>query len=95
MSCTVLAVVLPARQAQSACPNVNSKVNASVVGSQIGSESGKAHDINIASANHIDFTNNSGSDAGGAAGVGVGVAVNTIDSQVNTSVGKFRLVCGK
>lgn len=66
--------------------NVNSKVNASVVDSQIGSESGKAHDINIASANHIDFTNNSGSGAGGAAGVGVGVAVNTIDSQVNTSV---------
>lgn len=66
--------------------NVNSKVNASVVHSQIGSESGKAHDINIASANHIDFINNSGSGAGGAAGVGVGVAVNTIDSQVNTSV---------
>ena len=66
--------------------NVNSKVNSSVVDSQIGSESGKAHDINIASANHIDFTNNSGSGAGGVAGVGVGVAVNTIDSQGNTSV---------
>ena len=71
--------------------NVKSKVNTHVSDSSIGSEPGKAHDINIASANHIDFTNNSGSGAGGVAGVGVGVAVNTIDSQVNTSVGNSDL----
>lgn len=47
---------------------------------------GAAENINISTANHIDFTNNSGSGAVGAAAVGVGVAVNTIDSQVNTSI---------
>ena len=71
--------------------NVNSKVNTSVSGSSIGSESGKAHDININSANHIDFDNKSGSGAAGAVGAGVGVAVNTIDSQVNTSINNSKL----
>lgn len=65
--------------------NVNSKVNTTVTGTAIGSETtGQANDINIGAENNINFTNNSGSAAGG--GVGVGVAVNTIDSQVNTSV---------
>ena len=66
--------------------NVNSKVNTSVTGTEIGGAAGKANDINIGAVNNIDFTNNSGSVAGGGVGVGVGVAVNTIDSQVNTSV---------
>lgn len=71
--------------------NVNSKVNASVIDSQIGSDARRAHDIHISGVNTIDFINNSGSGAGGAAGVGVGVAVNTIDSQVNTSVSNSTL----
>lgn len=67
--------------------NVNSKVNTTVAGTAIGSETtGQANDINIGAENNINFTNNSGSAAGGGVGVGVGVAVNTIDSQVNTSV---------
>lgn len=67
--------------------NVNSKVNTTVTGTAIGSETtGQANDINIGAENNINFTNNSGSAAGGGVGVGVGVAVNTIDSQVNTSV---------
>ena len=66
--------------------NVNSKVNTSVTGTEIGGAAGKANDINIGAVNNIDFTNNSGSVAGGGVGVGVGVAVNTIDSRVNTSV---------
>ena len=67
--------------------NVNSKVNTTVTGAAIGSETtGQANDINIGAENNINFTNNSGSAAGGGVGVGVGVAVNTIDSQVNTSV---------
>lgn len=67
--------------------NVNSKVNTTVSGTVIGSETtGQANDINIGAENNINFTNNSGSAAGGGVGVGVGVAVNTIDSQVNTSV---------
>ena len=67
--------------------NVNSKVNTSVAGTDIGSgTTGKANDINIGAENNINFTNSSGSVAGGGVGVGVGVAVNTIDSQVNTSV---------
>lgn len=67
--------------------NVNSKVNTTVSGTVIGSETtGQANDINIGAENNINFTNYSGSVAGGGVGVGVGVAVNTIDSQVNTSV---------
>ncbi len=67
--------------------NVNSKVNTTVAGTAIGSETtGQANDINIGAENNINFINNSGSAAGGGVGVGVGVAVNTIDSQVNTSV---------
>lgn len=67
--------------------NVNSKVNTTVSGTVIGSETtGQANDINIGAENNINFTNYSGSAAGGGVGVGVGVAVNTIDSQVNTSV---------
>ena len=67
--------------------NVNSKVNTTVIGTAIGSETtGQANDINIGAENNINFINNSGSAAGGGVGVGVGVAVNTIDSQVNTSV---------
>lgn len=67
--------------------NVNSKVNTTVSGTAIGSETtGQANDINIGAENNINFTNNSGSAAGGGVGVGVGVAVNTIDSRVNTSV---------
>lgn len=67
--------------------NVNSKVNTTVTGTAIGSETtGQANDINIGAENNINFINNSGSAAGGGVGVGVGVAVNTIDSQVNTSV---------
>lgn len=71
--------------------NVNSKVNTSVTGTEIGGEAGKANDINIGAVNNIDFTNNSGSVAGGGVGVGVGVAVNTIDSRVNTSVDYSKL----
>ena len=67
--------------------NVNSKVNTTVIGTAIGSETtGQANDINIGAENNINFTNYSGSVAGGGVGVGIGVAVNTIDSQVNTSV---------
>lgn len=71
--------------------NVNSKVNTSVTGTEIGGAAGKANDINIGAVNNIDFTNNSGSVAGGGVGVGVGVAVNTIDSRVNTSVDDSKL----
>lgn len=71
--------------------NVNSKVNTSVTGTEIGGAAGKANDINIGAVNNIDFTNNSGSVAGGGVGVGVGVAVNTIDSRVNTSVDYSKL----
>lgn len=67
--------------------NVNSKVNTTVAGTAIGSETkDQANDINIGAENNINFINNSGSAAGGGVGVGVGVAVNTIDSQVNTSI---------
>ena len=72
--------------------NVNSKVNTTVAGTAIGSETtGQANDINIGAENNINFTNYSGSAAGGGVGVGVGVAVNTIDSRVNTSVDYSKL----
>lgn len=51
----------------------------------------KAGDINISGKNTIDFENKSGSLAGGAVGVGVGVSVNTIDSQVKTTVENSKL----
>ena len=73
--------------------NVNSKVNTTVEDTSIGQQAanteeieGAAKNIQISAENDIDFTNNSGTVGGGAVGVGVGVAVNTIDSQVQTRV---------
>lgn len=67
--------------------NVNSKVNTNVVNTDIGGETaGRAGSINIAGQNTIDFTNKAGTGSAGAVGAGVGVAVNTIDSQVRTQV---------
>lgn len=68
--------------------NVNSKVNADVVGSNFGadSETNKAGSIDIGAVNNIDFDQTAGTAAAGAVGVGVGVSVNTIDSQVQTNV---------
>lgn len=68
--------------------NVNSKVNANVVGSNFGadSETNKAGSIDIGAVNNIDFDQTAGTAAAGAVGVGVGVSVNTIDSQVQTNV---------
>lgn len=52
---------------------------------------GAAKNITIGAKNEIDFTNKSGTAGVGAAGVGVGVAVNTIDSQVQTHVENAKL----
>ena len=52
---------------------------------------GAAKNITIGAKNQIDFTNKSGTAGVGAAGVGVGVAVNTIDSQVQTHVENAKL----
>lgn len=52
---------------------------------------GAAKDITIGAENHIDFTNKSGTGSVGAVGIGVGVAVNTIDSQVQTHVGNAKI----
>lgn len=69
--------------------NVNSKVNANVIGSNFGaagSETNKAGSIAVGAANDIDFDQTAGTAGAGAVGVGVGVSVNTIDSQVQTNV---------
>lgn len=69
--------------------NVNSKVNANVVGSDFGaddSETNKAGSIAVGAANDIDFDQTAGTAGAGAVGVGVGVSVNTIDSQVQAKV---------
>ena len=78
--------------------NVNSKVNTTVEDTSIGQQAanteeieGAAKNIQISAENDIDFTNNSGTVGGGAVGVGVGVAVNTIDSQVQTRVDRAEL----
>ncbi len=69
--------------------NVNSKVNANVIGSNFGaagSETNKAGSIAVGAANDIDFDQTAGTAGAGAVGVGVGVSVNTIDSQVQAKV---------
>lgn len=69
--------------------NVNSKVNANVIGSDFGaddSETNKAGSIAVGAANDIDFDQTAGTAGAGAVGVGVGVSVNTIDSQVQAKV---------
>ena len=74
--------------------NVNSKVNANVIGSRFGaagSETNKAGSIAVGAANNIDFDQTAGTIGGGAVGIGVGVSVNTIDSQVQAKVEKSRL----
>lgn len=73
--------------------NVNSKVNANVIGSKFGddSETNKAGSIAISAANDIDFDQTAGTAGAGAVGVGVGVSVNTIDSQVQAKVENSRL----
>ena len=74
--------------------NVNSKVNANVIGSDFGaadSETNKAGSIAVGAANDIDFDQTAGTAGAGAVGVGVGVSVNTIDSQVQAKVENSRL----
>lgn len=68
--------------------NVNSKVNANVIGSEFGdaSETNKAGSIAIGAANNINFDQTAGTTGAGVVGVGVGVSVNTIDSQVQAKV---------
>lgn len=74
--------------------NVNSKVNANVIGSNFGaagSETNKAGSIAVGAANDIDFDQTAGTAGAGAVGVGVGVSVNTIDSQVQAKVENSQL----
>ncbi len=74
--------------------NVNSKVNANVIGSNFGaagSETNKAGSIAVGAANDIDFYQTAGTAGAGAVGVGVGVSVNTIDSQVQAKVENSQL----
>ena len=67
--------------------NVKGKVSTRVIDAAVhGTETGKAGDILIKGQNTLDFTNKAGTGSVGAVGVGVGVAVNTIDSQVQTQV---------
>ena len=67
--------------------NVKGKVSTRVIDAAVhGTETGKAEDILIKGQNTLDFTNKAGTGSVGAVGVGVGVAVNTIDSQVQTQV---------
>lgn len=69
--------------------NINSRVKTNVA--DVVMSDSKADDINIGAENAINFTNTSGSGAGGAVGFGGGVAVNTIDSQVTTTVTNAQL----
>lgn len=69
--------------------NINSRVKTNVA--DVVMSDSKADDINIGAENAINFTNTSGSGAGGAVGFGGGVAVNTIDSQVSTNVTNAQL----
>ena len=74
--------------------NVNSKVNANVIGSNFGaagSETNKAGSIAVGAANDIDFDQTAGTAGAGAVGVGVGVSINTIDSQVQAKVENSQL----
>ena len=80
--------------------NVNSRVNTAVKDSTVGTETDgvmaqAAKDIAISGKNTIDFTNKAGTASAGAVGAGVGVAVNTIDSQVLTSVENSYLYASK
>lgn len=80
--------------------NVNSRVNTAVKDSTVGTETDgvmaqAAKDIAISGKNTIDFTNKAGTAGAGAVGAGVGVAVNTIDSQVLTSVENSYLYASK
>ena len=69
--------------------NINSRVKTNVA--DVVMSDSKADDINIGAENAINFTNTSGSGAGGAVGFGGGVAVNTVDSQVTTTVTNAQL----
>lgn len=69
--------------------NINSRVKTNVA--DVVMSDSEADDINIGAENAINFTNTSGSGAGGAVGFGGGVAVNTIDSQVSTNVTNAQL----
>lgn len=69
--------------------NINSRVKTNVA--DVVMSDSKADDINIGAENAIKFTNTSGSGAGGAVGFGGGVAVNTVDSQVTTTVTNAQL----
>lgn len=69
--------------------NINSRVKTNVA--DVVMSDSEADDINIGAENAINFTNTSGSGAGGAVGFGGGVAVNTIDSQVSINVTNAQL----
>lgn len=69
--------------------NINSRVKTNVA--DVVMSDSEADDINIGAENAINFTNTSGSGAGGAVGFGGGVAVNTVDSQVTTTVTNAQL----
>lgn len=69
--------------------NINSRVKTNVA--DVVMSDSKADDINIGAENAINFTNTSGSGAGGAVGFGGGVAVNTVDSQVTNTVTNAQL----
>ena len=68
--------------------NVGSTVNANVLNSDFGNESGYADGVDITADNTINFKQKAGvgSLGGLGGGLGVGVSVNTIDSQVGTQV---------
>ena len=71
--------------------NVTDDVMARVLNSEIGWNLAALDGLSIAAENNINFSNTAFTGAAGAAGMGVGVVLNTIDSRVQTDIAGSKL----